>query len=325
MKPTRRSGAVAVLLTLGLLASAGAAERDDDDAAPPSGDLPALDAAQQRAAGIVTAHPLEANVPQRNEAIGLVLDASDLIGEAGEADATAAAARGAAAELVRARGLYGAGAGASLKTVQAAEAEQARTRALADTAAARFAAHWGAVAALPAPAREKLLASAGAGHLLLVRADLPGRHLLGSMPDRALLDVDGIGVPGEVLGVLAHGAEEAQGVGILVAVHDAPAGLGSGARIPVALLGAARAGLLVPREAVIYADGGALAYKQLAAAGNGPTHYAPVQLKLLQAYGDSWLVDGLDDDDEIVVHGAGVLWSLQGILGHAAGDLDDDD
>jgi hypothetical protein len=177
---------------------------------------------------------------------------------------------------------------------------------------------------MAAPTRQKLLASAGAGQLLLVRADLSGRHLIGSMPDRALLDVDGTGVAGDVLGVLAHGAEDAQGAGILVAVHDPPPGLGTGARIPVALFGAAHAGLLVPREAIIYADGGALAYKQLAA-GNGPTRYAPVRLELLQAYGDSWLVAGVDDDDDIVVHGAGVLWSLQGILGHAAGDADDDD
>jgi hypothetical protein len=50
-----------------------------------------------------------------------------------------------------------------------------------------------------------------------------------------------------------------------------------------------------------------------------------VRIKLLQAHGDGWLVEGVDDDDNIVVHGAGVLWSLQGILGHAAGDIDDDD
>jgi hypothetical protein len=315
---------LAVLLALAVAADVTAAPQDDDDAAAPGTALPALDAAQQRAAGIVTAHPLKANVPQRDEAIGLVLDAADLVGAAAEADAAAAAARAAATELTRARGLYGAGAGASLKAVQAAEAEQARTRAAADAAAARFTARWGAIAAMAAPTRQKLLASAGAGQLLLVRADLSGRHLIGSMPDRALLDVDGTGVAGDVLGVLAHGAEEAQGAGILVAVHDPPPGLGTGARIPVALFGAAHAGLLVPREAIIYADGGALAYKQLAA-GNGPTRYAPVRLELLQAYGDSWLVAGVDDDDDIVVHGAGVLWSLQGILGHAAGDADDDD
>jgi hypothetical protein len=33
-------------------------------------------------------------------------------------------------------------------------------------------------------------------------------------------------------------------------------------------------------------------------------------------------VDGVDDDDDIVVHGAGVLWSLQGV---GAQQHDDDE
>ena len=40
-------------------------------------------------------------------------------------------------------------------------------------------------------------------------------------------------------------------------------------------------------------------------------------------YGDGWLVKGVDDDDEIVVHGAGVLWSLEGMGAHPVGDDDE--
>jgi hypothetical protein len=32
------------------------------------------------------------------------------------------------------------------------------------------------------------------------------------------------------------------------------------------------------------------------------------------------LIDGVDGDDNIVVHGAGVLWSLQTMGGHAVED-----
>jgi len=39
-------------------------------------------------------------------------------------------------------------------------------------------------------------------------------------------------------------------------------------------------------------------------------------------YGDGWLVEGVDDDDNIVVRGAGVLWALQGV---GAQQPDDDD
>jgi hypothetical protein len=99
--------------------------------------------------------------------------------------------------------------------------------------------------------------------------------------------------------------------------------------VPVVLLGAPRTGVVVPRDAVLYDEGGALVYKQLAkqaasTASAAPARYTPVRVKLIQAQGDGWIVDGIDDDDDIVVHGAGVLWSLQGIVGHAAGDNDDD-
>jgi hypothetical protein len=47
-----------------------------------------------------------------------------------------------------------------------------------------------------------------------------------------------------------------------------------------------------------------------------------VKVRLLLPYGDGWLVEGVDDDDNIVVHGAGVLWSLQEV---GAQQIDDDD
>jgi len=318
---------VAILLLIpGAAFAAADADHDEAPAGKDANALPALTAEQQRAAGIVIAHPLNADVPQSQDAIGLVLDPVDLIAAAGEADAAVAVARSADAEVERVRGLYGAGAGASLKALQATQAEQARARAQADAAAAKFQAHWRPVAALPAGTRQKMIAEAGAGTVLLVRADLPGRHILGSVPDRALIDADGINVTGKVLGPLANGSDAGQGVGVLVELRNAPVGLGPGARVAVALLGAKRSGMLVPRDAVLYDDAGALVYKQLTARpGDQQTRYNAVRIKLLQAHGDGWLVEGVDDDDNIVVHGAGVLWSLQGIIGHAAGDIDDDD
>ena len=87
---------------------------------------------------------------------------------------------------------------------------------------------------------------------------------------------------------------------------------------------AERGGLVLPREAVLYDENGAYVYKQLAKkTAADDARYAPVKVKLLLPYGDGWLVDGVDDDDEIVVHGAGVLWSLQG-MGAQQHDDDDD-
>jgi len=102
--------------------------------------------------------------------------------------------------------------------------------------------------------------------------------------------------------------------------------LGPGARIPVALLTADRQGLLLPRDALLYDDRGAYVYKQLTKKSDADKAlYAAVRVNLLLPLGDGWLVEGVDDDDNIVVHGAGVLWSLQGVGAQQHDDDDNDD
>jgi multidrug efflux pump subunit AcrA (membrane-fusion protein) len=304
-------------------ASALAIGDDDpaDDSTQPAAQ-PNLNAEQQRAVGIMIAHPLAANAPERIEAMGLVLDATALISDLGETASTAAAERSATAELKRLHGLYDGGGGASLKMLEAAQAEQARAQAQAQIAAARLNLHWGPLTALPAVARQRVIEASTNGRSLLLRADLPGRHTLGVPPIKAVLDVDGIQVPGRVLGNLRQ-ATEVQSLGLLIEVPNAPAGLGPGARMRVALLMPERKGLLLPRDALLYDENGAYVYKQLAKkTAADKARYAPVRVNLLLPYGDGWLVDGVDDDDDIVVRGAGVLWSLQGV---GAQQQDDDD
>jgi hypothetical protein len=301
-------------------------DEDDDEKAAASDQQaasPGLNEEQQRAVGIVVAHPLVARVPERIEAFGLVLDATLLISDLGEKSAADAVLRSSSAELARLRALFAGGASASMRALEAAQADQAKSRAAAESASARFDLHWGPVAALSPPAREKLLNASGSGHSLLVRADLPGLHSLGLLPAKALLDVDGIQVPGRVLGALRQ-STDAQSLGVLVEVQNAPLGLGPGARIPVALLTEDRTALLLPRDALLYDENGAYVYKRLGKrAGDTKMRYAPVKVSLLLPYGDGWLVQGVDDDDDIVVHGAGVLWSLQGVGAHAVDDDDD--
>jgi multidrug efflux pump subunit AcrA (membrane-fusion protein) len=220
------------------------------------------------------------------------------------------------------RALREGGAGASLKMIDAAQADQARAQAQAQAAEARFASRWGPMATLPAAARQKLIEASARGSSVLLRAELPGRHTVGVLPARAVVDVDGIEVPGRVLGLLRESSEQ-QGVGLLIEVPNAPAGLGPGARIPVALLTADRQGLLLPRDALLYDERGAYVYKQLTKKSDADKAlYAAVRVNLLLPLGDGWLVEGVDDDDNIVVHGAGVLWSLQGV---GAQQHDDED
>jgi hypothetical protein len=289
---------------------------------PPPG-ISSLNAEQLRAAGIGVAHPSVASTPARTAALGIVLDATDLIAEAGEVSAAAAAEHSASAEVVRLRGLVSAGAGASLKMLETAQAEQARAQAELETARARFALHWGPIAALSMSERQGLIEAATGGRSVLLRADVAGRHSLGTIPRDALLEVDGLQIPGRVLGPLRQ-AGELQSAGLLVEVKNPPSGLGPGARVPVALLAAARKGFVVPRDSVLYDDQGPYVFKQVVnRSADRNVRYAPVKVTLLAAYGDGWLIDGVDDDDDIVVRGAGVLWSLQGMAGHAADDEDD--
>jgi hypothetical protein len=300
-------------------ASAKAASADipgDDDAR--SG----LNAEQQRAAGIVVAHPVAAKAPERIEALGRVLDATALISDMGESATAAAAEQAASAELQRLRALHAGGAAASLKMIEAAQSEQTKARAQAQLAATRFTLHWGPLAALPPAERQKVIDASTSGHSLLVRADLPGRHSFGTGLRKAVLDVDGIQVPGRVLGLLRE-TSELQSTALLIEVPSAPAGLGVGAHLQLALLTGDRKGLLLPRESLLFDETGAYVYKQLTKKTDAEkARYSVVRVNLVLPYADGWLVEGVADDDNIVVRGAGVLWSLQGV---GAQQHDDDD
>ncbi len=308
---------LAVTLCAGLSCGLPAFGDEEDKAAPAQmSSEPSLNREQQNAVGIVVAHPIAAQSPQRLDVLGVVLDPTTLLTEQGDMTATAVAEQSASAELSRVRELYK-GAGASLKMLEAAQAAQAKALAESQSATARFALHWGPVADMPAGMRQKLLQGAISGRNLLLRADLPGRHSAGKLPSEALLDVDGIQVPGRILGALRQ-TTDLQSVGLLVQVPDAPVGLGPGARIPLALLTGAIAGFSLPRDAILYDENGAYVYKQLTElAGEHKARYSAVKVTLLAPYGDGWLVAGVGDDDDIVVHGVGVLWSLRGVAAHA--------
>ncbi len=310
-----------------LLAASMAVRADDDDDQTtmnpdPQQTIPELTTEQVQAVGIAVAHPLPAKVPARERAIGRVLDVAALLSDIGGVRSADAAEQAATAEAKRLQGLYDSHANASLKMLQAARAEQIQAQAKAHSVHAQFRLRWGPLAALNESARNKLVQACVQGGAMLLRADLPGIHSIGRLPSGAVVDVDGVEFPGRVLGVLRESGE-VQSVGLLVEVDKVPQGLGSGARVPVFLLRSEHDGLLVPRDAMIYEESGTYVYKQIVRkAGNAKTRYEPVKVTLLRSYGDGWLVRGLNKGDEIVVHGAGVLWSLQAI-GTQINDDDD--
>ncbi|MFZ1868603.1 MAG: hypothetical protein WAU49_08960, partial [Steroidobacteraceae bacterium] len=177
------------------------------------------------------------------------------------------------------------------------------------------------LAQLAAAQRAQLIEQLAAGRQLLLRADLPGRHSLGTMPKVALVDVDGIKVPARVLGALPQAAPQMQGTGLLLQMPDPPAGLGVNARLPVTLEGKDHEGYVVPDAALLYGEQGAYVYHVLPdKTKDGDTRFAPLPVTLLQPVAGGWLLTGLHPGDRIVMGGAGVLWSLQGL-----GNISDDD
>jgi hypothetical protein len=312
-----------VALACSLSAIADDEGEDKPAAAPQAVSGTTLTTRQQHAVGIVVVHPLEAKIPDRLDSLGVVLDTMMLVSDVGDMTAAAVAARSMRTEVIRLQGLLAGGAATSLRTLEAARAEEARAVAQSQFTAAKFTQRWGPLASMQPANRRKFIEAVARGHILILRADLPGRHSLVSLPDSAQLDVDGVGVAGRILGVIGQNAET-QSVGLLIGVENAPAGLGPGARVPIALMMGKRSGLLLPRDAVLYDESGAYVFKQLSDRSDPEKiRYVRRNVKLLLGHGDSWLVAGVDDDDDIVVGGAGVLWSTEAAGGRVVDDDDD--
>jgi hypothetical protein len=81
---------------------------------------------------------------------------------------------------------------------------------------------------------------------------------------------------------------------------------------------------LVPAVALLYGEKGAYVYRDVGRNTGGKHQYEAVAVQLLSAVGDGWLVSGLNASDAIVVDGAGVLWSLQGIGTFSAAEEEHD-
>jgi hypothetical protein len=152
--------------------------------------------------------------------------------------------------------------------------------------------------------------------------------------------VDGVGITARVIGPLPRTDAESQGSGWLLQVERAPdsvvQGVGPGARVEVQLQAAPVNGVLVPATALLYGDQGAYVYRQLNASDAGDARdardardsaaarYAAAPVTLLVRVGEGWLVRGVGRGDRIVVQGAGVLWSLEGISSFSAAEDEHD-
>jgi hypothetical protein len=319
--PALVRGAAQVLPWMLLTAAAAAPPPPHDEEAAPL----SLTRSQQEAVGIRIELPLPLVSAPAIAAYGTVLDPLVLLTDLGRVDSSAVAAAAAAAEAARLERLYRDDAQASLKAWQASQAQSAEAAAQARAALMSFSLQWGPLASWSAAERRSLLQGLRRGEELLLRADVPGPYSAGALDRRALVEVDGANVAARVLGALPRTDVQAQSSGWLLLLEHAPGGFGPGARALVRLRAAATtAGLLVPAAALLYAETGAYVYRQLSVRGADTFHYDVVPVKPLTRIGDAWLVAGLARTDQVVVQGAGVLWSLQGISGFSAAEEEHD-
>jgi hypothetical protein len=319
----------ASLLAALLLAAVGvAAEPDETPHKPERDGQPvelSLTLSQQQAVGIRTEYPLPLATAAPLEAYGTVLDPLALATDAGRMESTQAAAAAATAEAARQQRLYREEAQASLKASQASQAQAIEAAAQASAAAMTFRLQWGPLAHWSATQRRALLEALSGGRQRLLRAELPGQHVLSALEPAALVEIDGINLTARVLGPLPRAEAQSQSAAWLLLLEHAPEGLGPGAPALVRLRSAAPAnGVLVPAGALLYAEDGTYVYRQVHAQGADKFTYAPVPVKPLARLGSAWVVEGLARGDPVVVQGAGVLWSLRGISSFSAAEEEHD-
>jgi hypothetical protein len=314
---------VVALAALLFCAAAGAGDEPDEPENAPTGPL-TLTPAQLLAVGVRAEHPLPLRSAVDIAAFGTVVDPVTLVAELGRVESTRAAEQAAAADAARLERLYHDEARASLKSLEAAQAQATEARSQAEVAALTFRLDFGPLATLSAGARRTLVESLSDGRELLLRAAVPGFRAGGAVAARALVDVDGANVVARVLGPLPRIEAQSQSAGWLLAIEHGPQGLAPGAHVPVRLEAVSVTGLLVPAAALVYSPEGAFVYRQRRAADGVGFQYAAAAVRPLTRVGAAWLVAGLERDDEIVVQGAGVLWSVQGIGSFSAAEEDHD-
>jgi hypothetical protein len=298
-------------------------ENAGDDKNEESGKL-SLSASQQEAVGIRTETPRQLTSAPQIDAYATVLDPLALLTDSDRIESTRAAAEAASADATRQGNLYRDGAQASLKAVQASRAQSVEASAQAQAALMSFRQQWGPLASLSEAQRHTLLEALGGGRRLLLRAEVPGRHFGGAIGRDALVEVDGVHITARVLGALPRTDAQSQSAGWLLEVERAPEGFGPGARATARLKAGLEHGLLVPAAALVYSQAGTYVYRRIAGEQRDSFGYESVAVKPLTRIGQAWLVQGLGGQDQIVVQGAGVLWSLQGIASFSAAEEEHD-
>lgn len=302
--------AVAAIYTVPALHPDGEADESEAAAAKeqPFG-VVETDAQMRQRADIQIAPLHTASTGAVREGYARALDLSGLAAINADYRAAVAAAEASAKEAARQKALFAADTSTSARAV-----DQARAQATADAekvklACRRVSLEYGpGLERLGCPALDALLRDATAGRAALLRLDFAG----GSPPAGSRVTLSGAGAEAvvRVLGPAAMADQSLQTSGALALLRGAGAtrfGVGKQVDASVSAGGATRSGAVVPRSAILRADGALWVYR--AVTGD---RFERIELKNAQATPAGWFVPaGLQSGERIVVSGAGTLLGLE--------------
>jgi hypothetical protein len=312
------AGAIAGALAVWLMVP-HAAERAADGPAhqiAPAGPL-RLDARAREQAGIRVAAVEGTTRQSGRDGFARGMDLAPLASIASDIVTAEAASEASGREAARLAALAGADQSASRKDLEAARAQAVADRAKLTFACQRVTLEFGeGLARLGCAAIPPLVREAAAGRAALVRIDVVGAALAAG----AQVEI-GNGAEANrvrVLGPAAAGDPQLQTAGVLALLSGPEA-----ARMPVGRVvparvwtGGATNGVLVPRAAIVRAEGGMFVYRDAGADG-----FERVALDGAEPADDGWFLptDDILPGDRIVVSGAGTLLGLERAA-PAAGD-----
>jgi hypothetical protein len=266
-----------------------------------------MDDETQGNAGIKVAHPAAASLPPEIKGYGRVLDPAPLTALLTEMALARAAYPASSNELVRLKTLAGQG-NASARALQSAEAAALHDELTLRSASDRLALSWGqTLAGQPDPS--SFIQSLTSLKTVLTRIDLAPGETLAAPPSGARLStLSGTVIEAGFLGPAPDIDPQTQGRGYFFLVKDNASGLLPGQALMgyLKLPGEPLAGLLVPREAVVRAEGAACIYLL----NPGGESFTRLHIELDHPTDSGWVVSkGLKPSDYIVVTGAQTLLS----------------
>lgn len=318
MRPWQGALLLASGLTLGALGMRLATpwlagDGDDHPAAAPASAVGGglhVDAVVQRQAGLRLTPLTLASLPAASEGFARALDLSPLAAIAAEITAATAAHDASAREAARLAGLVAADAGAARRDLDAARGQEGQDAARLTLACQRPALEFGAglarlgCAAIPGLARE-----AAQGRLAVLRLDFPDGPV--SQGASVAVDLAPAHITVRTLGPAITGDTQLQSAGALALVRGEAASAAGVGRVLAAhrATGEHRAGLVIPREAIVRADGTQQVYRALG--GDG---FERVSIDAAQPVVQGWFLPlghGLRPGDRLVVAGAGTLLGIE--------------